>query len=353
MSSAFVSYAHEDREFVFALVEHLIARDLDIRYDQIALRVGDSLIERISGEIAAGDFLIAVVSLQSAWCRRELALAMVQGINERRVKVLPVRVRGAPMPPALEDTYWADGDRDDAETLARRLAAAMQEHLSGRDDDAARAAAEAQERGSGPPAHAEVAGDVGVAQIDDVAQRVWDVFAAWSDAWAGEGNIREVGDPQRRLRWALDALPEHVRSALPHVSTIAEADIGNYFASGEPSDEVEADIRAELTSVRRQVALGLPVRRRWLIDAYLGPFSAGRRDASAHLWQIARGDETFRIAVYISGTVLESSSEGLPPEVAAAKDTNGRSVVATLLALDEPPPEVMASTSGIRFSLPE
>jgi hypothetical protein len=46
-------------------------------------------------------FLVAVVSpdsLASEWCQHELALAKTQGIGQRRVKVLPVRFRGAAMP---------------------------------------------------------------------------------------------------------------------------------------------------------------------------------------------------------------------------------------------------------------
>lgn len=89
MPSAFVSYAHEDQELVLALVEHLRAQGLDVRYDQVVLRIGDSLIARISDAISEGDFLIAIVSpdsVESEWCKTELALAMSDGINERRVR---------------------------------------------------------------------------------------------------------------------------------------------------------------------------------------------------------------------------------------------------------------------------
>jgi hypothetical protein len=57
VSSAFISYAHEDQEFVLALVDHLQEQGLDIRYDQVALHIGDSLIRAIPSEIAEGDFL--------------------------------------------------------------------------------------------------------------------------------------------------------------------------------------------------------------------------------------------------------------------------------------------------------
>jgi TIR domain len=89
VASALVSYAHEDQEFVLALVERIEEQGLEIRYDRVALHIGDSLIRAISQEITEGDFLIAVVSpdsVESDWCQKELALAATQGINEQRVK---------------------------------------------------------------------------------------------------------------------------------------------------------------------------------------------------------------------------------------------------------------------------
>jgi TIR domain len=139
--SAFVSYGHEDQEFVLSLVEHLQLQGLDITYDQIVLEIGDSLIRRISAAIIEGDFLIAVISpasVNSEWCQKELAIAETQGINEQRVKVLPVRFQGVEMPPMLQDTVWADADRDDIKTVARRLARAITAHIEGREGDAAR-----------------------------------------------------------------------------------------------------------------------------------------------------------------------------------------------------------------------
>jgi hypothetical protein len=353
VASAFVSYAHEDQEFVLALVERLQQQGLDVSYDRVVLQIGDSLIQVISQEISDGDFLIAVVSpdsVESEWCQKELALAASQGINERRVKVLPVRFRNAKMPSLLEDTFWADAEHDDIETVARRLAAAIQAHIEGRDADAASAAAEAEEAG-GEPAHAEKAGDVDVAAIEEVAERVWDVFAAWAGVWAG-GNVRDLADPQRRLRWALGKLPERVRVGLPLVTQLAEADWDAFFGVTE-RDDAERDIREELHSVRTQVAQGLPVTRRWTIRADLGKISAGRRLAISRLWQIERGDETREIQVVISTTVMQLEDEHLPREVAQAKKTLGRSVVATLLALDDPPEEVTVTTAGISLTGPD
>jgi hypothetical protein len=242
--SAFVSYAHEDQELVLALVQHLQEQGLDIRYDGVALQIGDSLIRAIAQEIEDGDFLIAIVSpdsVESEWCQKELALATTQGINDQRVKVLPVRFRGAEMPPMLKDIFWGDADRDDVETLARRLAAAMRAHLEGRSGDAAREA-EAAEEAEGRPAHEEVVGDVRVAEIEAVAQRVWDVFAVSGDVSAGQRNARDLADPQRRLRWALDGVPERVRAALPLVAQLATAGWDELFDDPDLFEEVEEDI---------------------------------------------------------------------------------------------------------------
>jgi hypothetical protein len=90
-----------------------------------------------------------------------------------------------------------------------------------------------------------------------------------------------------------------------------------------------------------------------MIDADMGQVDAFGRDAVVYLWQIRRGDETLRIQVFISGTAMAVSNESLPREVVEAKESNGRSVVVTLLALDDPPDKVMATTAGIRLTLPD
>ncbi len=339
---------------MLSLVEPLRAQGLDIRYDQVVLNVGDSLVQKIAGEISDGDFLIAIVSpdsVESEWCRRELSLAATQGTNERRVKVLPVRFRSAAMPPVLQDTFWADADRDGAETIGRQLAAAMSAHLEGRESEADRAAEEV-EAVEGEPAHAELVGDAGVAQVEDVAQRCWDVFRGWLGIWRAGGNIHDLDDPQRRLRWALASVPDRVRGALPLVERLATSRGDEFFADADDVDDLEREIREELLAVRTRVAQGLPVKRRWLVTTDHGQVSAGRRHAVAYLWGIQRGDETRLVTVYISGTAM-AFDQGPPPEVVAAKNTRGRSVLSSLVGLDDPPSEVMATTAGISLTLPD
>jgi hypothetical protein len=50
---------------------------------------------------------------------------------------------------------------------------------------------------------------------------------------------------------------------------------------------------------------------------------------------------------------MEVANEGLPQEVVAAKETRGRSVLSTLVALDDPPREVLLTTAGVSLTLPD
>jgi hypothetical protein len=122
--TVFISYSHADKDYARRLGALLIERGIRVWIDFLELRAGDSVVHRMSEAIAEGDFLVAIVSpdsVKSSWCQRELALAQTRGINEKSVVVLPIRYRGAKMPPALVDAYWLDGDTDDVSAIADRL----------------------------------------------------------------------------------------------------------------------------------------------------------------------------------------------------------------------------------------
>jgi hypothetical protein len=129
--TVFISHAHADKEYACQLAALLIERGIRVWIDYLELRVGDSVIQRVSEAIAEGDFLLAIVSadsVRSAWCKRELALAQTRGIKEKVVVVLPIRYRGATMPAGLVDAFWLDGDRDDVVAIADRLVHDIRRH---------------------------------------------------------------------------------------------------------------------------------------------------------------------------------------------------------------------------------
>jgi hypothetical protein len=143
-----------------------------------------------------------------------------------------------------------------------------------------------------------------------------------------------------------------VRAALPLVNELATSDWDQFFARADVA-EAEREIREELRSARTRVAQGLPVVGRWMVTTDFGQVDSGGRDATAYLWGIQRGEETRMITVYISGTAMVTADHGLPQEVVAAKNTRGRSVLGTLVGLDDPPRHVMVTTAGISLTLPD
>jgi len=131
-TKAFLSYSHEDKGFAHPLYEELIRLGVDVWIDEVELLVGDSMIAKISESIADNDFVIAIVSpasLAAPWCQKELAIATTLGINEKRVKVLPVRLDSAQMPPSIIGSKYVDADRSAPEEAAEELAVAINRHL--------------------------------------------------------------------------------------------------------------------------------------------------------------------------------------------------------------------------------
>jgi hypothetical protein len=263
VARVFISYSHEDQEFVLALVERLQERGLNVRFDRVVLQVGDSLIRTLAQEISEGDFLVAVVSpdsVSSDWCQTELALARTQGINERRVKVLPIRYRGARMPPVLDDVFWADADTDDVTTVAQKLAAAIRTHQAGGDERAVNEAAGAASEGG--TIHLQPRRDEGAA-VHRLADEVFDLLVQW-DACLNGAPTPDLEDRQRRLRWESDALHDDVKTALPLVRRLVVSDWNDFFRVHTPR-ELEGDLLEELNAVRRQLTQGLPVIARWAV----------------------------------------------------------------------------------------
>jgi len=111
-------------------------------------------------------------------------------------------------------------------------------------------------------------------------------------------------------------------------------------------------MREELLALRTRVAQQLPIVRRWLVVADEGRVDAGARDATAYLWRIQRGPERRPVTVFISGPAIESADEHLPQEVVASKATRGRSVLSSLVGLDDPPRRVMVTTAGVSLTMP-
>jgi TIR domain len=87
----FMSYSHEDADFVDQLAGHLVANNASVWVDRWELHVGDSLRERVEAameQASAVVFVLSPASVASEWCKRELSAGLVRELEEHRVMML-------------------------------------------------------------------------------------------------------------------------------------------------------------------------------------------------------------------------------------------------------------------------
>jgi hypothetical protein len=109
--SIFLSHTSVDNRFCERLAGDLQRFGLSVWYDQWEIKVGESLIERVSAGIDSHQYLGVVLSpasVNSAWVQKELHAAMSRELSERRVVVLPILLEDCTLPTFLRDKRWAD-----------------------------------------------------------------------------------------------------------------------------------------------------------------------------------------------------------------------------------------------------
>lgn len=131
-ASVFISYQHADKPLARALQDGLEERGFFVWRDEAELRVGDSIVERVTAALDQIEFVAAVVSstsVSSPWCQKELSLAMTGEIARRGIQVLPLRVDGTTMPPSLRDKLYLDVSTQNVSEAVDVLANSIRSHL--------------------------------------------------------------------------------------------------------------------------------------------------------------------------------------------------------------------------------
>jgi len=111
----FISYSHQDKDFVDKLAANLVMHKARVWIDRWELNVGDSIIDKIQEAIQESDALIIVISsssMKSEWCKKELSAGFLRELEEKRVIVLPLLLEECEMPIFLKGKQYADF-RDD------------------------------------------------------------------------------------------------------------------------------------------------------------------------------------------------------------------------------------------------
>ncbi len=111
LQSVFLCHSSIDKEFARKLATDLTLAGARVWLDEAEIKVGDSLVKKISEGLEEMDFvgvLLSPDSVSSEWVQRELGAALAIEINERRVKALPLLLRDCPIPTLLKDKFYAD-----------------------------------------------------------------------------------------------------------------------------------------------------------------------------------------------------------------------------------------------------
>lgn len=109
--SVFLSYSSKDKQFVRSLAHNLRKQKISVWLDEVEIRVGQSLIEKLREAIDSVDFVIVVLSrhsIRSAWVLKELDIAMMREITTRKTKVLPILKEKVELPGFLEGKRYLD-----------------------------------------------------------------------------------------------------------------------------------------------------------------------------------------------------------------------------------------------------
>jgi hypothetical protein len=107
----FISYSHQDKEFVDSLAKQLVREKVSIWLDRWELHVGDSLVSKVQDAIAGASALLVILSkasVESEWCKKELSSGLIRELGEKRVVVLPVLLEDCEIPLFLRDKLYAD-----------------------------------------------------------------------------------------------------------------------------------------------------------------------------------------------------------------------------------------------------
>ena len=108
---AFVSHSSKDKPFIRQLASDLTEQGITVWIDEQMIKVGDSIVEKISQGLAESDyFLIALSenSVNSEWVKKELNQALLKEIEAREVKILPLKLSECEIPLLIKEKKFAD-----------------------------------------------------------------------------------------------------------------------------------------------------------------------------------------------------------------------------------------------------
>lgn len=107
----FISYSHDDYEFVEALAHALIDKRYYLWLDKWQLTAGDSIVEKVQSALTKAEAILVILSSKSVnsnWCKKELNSGLIREIDESKVILLPILIEECDIPLFLREKKYAD-----------------------------------------------------------------------------------------------------------------------------------------------------------------------------------------------------------------------------------------------------
>ena len=107
----FICHASEDKPVVRMLAQFIADHGVAVWLDEREIKVGDSIIQKVSQGIESASHLVVVLSTHSVtkpWVTGELSSALMRQLGQRSISVLPLRLDESPLPTLLADVKYAD-----------------------------------------------------------------------------------------------------------------------------------------------------------------------------------------------------------------------------------------------------
>ncbi|MBW1298113.1 toll/interleukin-1 receptor domain-containing protein [Aquimarina litoralis] len=107
----FLSHSSKDKSFIRQLTADLTSEGILVWLDEQQINVGDSINKAINQGLAESDYFVIAMSdnsVKSEWVERELNSALIDEIEEKKVKVLPIKLSECTFPLLIKDKKYAD-----------------------------------------------------------------------------------------------------------------------------------------------------------------------------------------------------------------------------------------------------
>ncbi len=132
----FISYSHENKDFVDQLAEQLVVHNVNVWLDRWELNIGDSILAKVQEAVDGASALLVILSkasVSSDWCKNEINAGLLRELEEKQVLVMPVMLEDCEAPIFVRGKLYADFRKsfdDGLRTVLEGIAKVTNENLA-------------------------------------------------------------------------------------------------------------------------------------------------------------------------------------------------------------------------------